>query len=224
MEQTNTCPGLKLFEVTGKNRFCGPTALAAICGITTDQASRVLRSINGKHSITSVSYLHMVQALEFLGCKVRLEMVDGSPTAHQWVMSNAPMYKNQHVILVHGKHYGTLLGESYVCSLSARSVVPVSEIPKKKARVAAYIVVSEVDLSIVDGRKHTQPASLPEKEKTYKEFFGLFRLQDGPRIKPGADKSIPLTQDEYLALERAMQWPEDLAAYDFANQSEHQTA
>lgn len=28
---------------------------------------------------------------------------------------------------------------------------------------------------------------------------------------------IPLTSDEYLALERAMQWPEDLAAYDRSN-------
>ena len=28
---------------------------------------------------------------------------------------------------------------------------------------------------------------------------------------------IPLTREEYLALERAMQWPEDLAAYDRSN-------
>jgi hypothetical protein len=28
---------------------------------------------------------------------------------------------------------------------------------------------------------------------------------------------IPLTREEYLDLERAMQWPEDLAAYDRSN-------
>lgn len=28
------------------------------------------------------------------------------------------------------------------------------------------------------------------------------------------DREIPLTQQEYSALERAMQWPEDLAKYD----------
>jgi hypothetical protein len=32
-----------------------------------------------------------------------------------------------------------------------------------------------------------------------------------------SDKSIPLTEKQYLELERSMQWPEDLAAYDRLN-------
>jgi hypothetical protein len=31
------------------------------------------------------------------------------------------------------------------------------------------------------------------------------------------DKTIPLTAAEYHALERAMQWPEDIAAYEKLN-------
>ena len=31
------------------------------------------------------------------------------------------------------------------------------------------------------------------------------------------DTEIKLTRDEYLAFERAMQWPEDLQAYDQLN-------
>jgi hypothetical protein len=31
------------------------------------------------------------------------------------------------------------------------------------------------------------------------------------------DKEIPLTEKEYLDIERAMQWPEDLEAYDKSN-------
>lgn len=36
-------------------------------------------------------------------------------------------------------------------------------------------------------------------------------------IKSKGDKDIPLTPAEYSALERAMQWPEDLPAWDRLN-------
>lgn len=37
------------------------------------------------------------------------------------------------------------------------------------------------------------------------------------KTRKGVERVIPLSKDEYKALERAMQWPEDLAAYDRAN-------
>lgn len=36
-------------------------------------------------------------------------------------------------------------------------------------------------------------------------------------IQSAGDRVIKLTRDEYLALERALQWPEDLPAYDRSN-------
>lgn len=37
------------------------------------------------------------------------------------------------------------------------------------------------------------------------------------------DKKIPLNQQDYAKLERAMQWPEDLPAYDKLNKTTNLT-
>lgn len=38
---------LNLAAVLGENKYCGPSALATICGITTDEAEKVIQSVLG---------------------------------------------------------------------------------------------------------------------------------------------------------------------------------
>lgn len=131
----------QLHEVTGKNRWCGPTAIATVLGISTDDASRAVRSITGKPQVTGMTTVAMAMTLMKLGCKVRHQRVDGKPTAVSWVRANRDIYRDKHVILVHGHHFGTLLGNRFLCSLSHRETVPATELPKARGRVVEYIVV-----------------------------------------------------------------------------------
>lgn len=134
----------QLHTVTGKNRFCGPTAIATILGITTDDASRAVRQITGKTQTTGVSHTAMYETLVRLGCRVRCFVADGRPTANQWAKVNRDLYRDKHVILSHGHHYGTFLGNRFICSLSGRQTVPTSAIPKARGRVVAYFVVDSL--------------------------------------------------------------------------------
>lgn len=55
----------------GKNLFCGPSAVSAIAGITTDEAASILSRITGKRKITGVYLDELKKAFEFLGYKVQ---------------------------------------------------------------------------------------------------------------------------------------------------------
>jgi len=43
-----------LHPAIGKNRYCGPAAMACLLGITTDEAARTLRVVTGKRAIYGV--------------------------------------------------------------------------------------------------------------------------------------------------------------------------
>jgi hypothetical protein len=53
----------------GANKFCGPSVLSAVLGITTDEASAVLSKVTGRKIITSVWPLEVVKALQVYGYK-----------------------------------------------------------------------------------------------------------------------------------------------------------
>lgn len=57
----------------GKNRYCGPGALAIVTGLPTDEASRLIRTVNGKRRIFGVSPYDLRRA--FMLAKVTLSDV-----------------------------------------------------------------------------------------------------------------------------------------------------
>lgn len=152
-----------LHAVTGKNRYCGPTAMATVLGITTDHAAAVARHVSGRPSIKGLSTHHLKLALEKLGCYViRAAFSKGTePTVAQWLKSYSHTFKDEHVILVHGNHYGTLLGRRYLCSLTKKETVPLADIPKRRARVTGYLVIRKLPASIPDPVKVTK-APMPD--------------------------------------------------------------
>ena len=51
-----------LHDIKGKNRWCGPSAMAALTGIDTDSASRMIRAQTGKNSTTRVATRDLLRA------------------------------------------------------------------------------------------------------------------------------------------------------------------
>lgn len=54
----------------GGNRYCGPAALSAIVGLTTDSAAQILREITGQRAIGGVTIASMSEALRRLGFRI----------------------------------------------------------------------------------------------------------------------------------------------------------
>ena len=84
---------MKVNRRPGGNRYCGPAALSAIAGITTDTAAQVLREITGRRAICGVTIAAMREALRRLGFRVHdpiryLDAQAGSlqrPTLARWL-------------------------------------------------------------------------------------------------------------------------------------------
>jgi len=51
----------------GKNQFCGPSVISAICGIGTDEASAILSTITGQKNIKGVYTSDLIKAFNQLG-------------------------------------------------------------------------------------------------------------------------------------------------------------
>lgn len=113
--------------IKGKNRYCGPSAMATVLGVTTDHAARVIRGISGERWVRGVSSHHLLAAMELLGVRVRYTRVNAAyESLSEWLRSNLQVFQASHLILQFGKpsdsHYGTISGGMYQCNLTKKPV------------------------------------------------------------------------------------------------------
>ena len=115
---------------TGKNKFCGPFAIAALTGGTTDDASRLVRLLTGRRSVMGMSTIEMGKALTSRG---RLHKVYRPRcTLNQWINNHAKP-DTQYVVLVTG-HYIAVDGNRVACS-QKRTPVRLDDVTGKRRKV-----------------------------------------------------------------------------------------
>lgn len=126
--------------VHGKNRYCGPAAVSAITGCTTDQAALLMREKHGRKAIRGAFDSEVFYALAHLGYGIgRGHLVMPNPkgtTLAAW-LKDSRAKRGQGVYLVcAGHHYLVVQGRRYVCS-KARGIVPQADAPHRRARIRA---------------------------------------------------------------------------------------
>lgn len=139
----------------GSNRFCGPNALSAITGFDTLHTAALLRKVSRKRSITGVAVAHMLLALRHLG--IRAEMIAAyaqvpakqRPTLQAWAADSVYKRRDDVILCVAGHHYSLVQGDRYVCGIS-KAVVPLSEAPYRRHRLASAYRLELVAESITD--------------------------------------------------------------------------
>lgn len=67
-----------------RNNYCGPAALSAIAGITSEQAAALLRHIGGRRAICTTYDREMIGAMKALGLKIQQKHFFGKPTVKKW--------------------------------------------------------------------------------------------------------------------------------------------
>ncbi len=136
-------------SIKGKNRYCGPSAMATVLGVTTDHAARVIRGLSGERWVKGVSTHHITAAMEQLGVRVRYTRIDAAyESLANWLESNLQVFQASHLILHFGvvsdAHYGTITGGMYQCNLS-KMPVPFEAIPFKPSAGIVFGVFEVLD-------------------------------------------------------------------------------
>jgi len=134
-----------------QNRFCGPSIISAVTGMTTGEAARLIRLQSGKRKITGTSTLQISRALGACGIKMgkiflypNLNRTTG-PTLAAWLrMSRGERIPGRVFLVVAGWHWQLISGRRYVCGRTGEIVSIRDKRVKRRARVAeVYLLTSE---------------------------------------------------------------------------------
>ena len=122
----------------GKNRYCGPFAIAALTGGTTDDASRLVRSFTGRRAIKYMYTDELKEALIRRGKKLKhISFPKGCrPTLSQWIAKHAKP-DTSYVVLVTG-HYVVVSNNRFACSQNP-TLVKLDDAPGKRRRVIMHL-------------------------------------------------------------------------------------
>lgn len=123
-------PKLKLHKPHGKNRYCGPAAISAVTGVSTDEAAAVTRMLTGRRSVKGMHDGEMVRALQALGCRVeevgravRETQRSGKTrrlTLQEWLDRRAERERKSLMVAIVTGHFVAVKGDLVVDSLAKR--------------------------------------------------------------------------------------------------------
>ena len=149
---------IKIQTPTGKNRWCGPAALSILTGMTTDDASRLVRSITLKSKCTGMHWNEMLVALMQCGfqCVRRPHRYKGNNriTLSRWVKENKSNLSLQRTggyktyLISAGYHFQIIQGPMYVDN-HVKEPVFFDEIKKGKRRIVRRVYQLYADNIII---------------------------------------------------------------------------
>lgn len=147
----------------GRNGYCGPTAVAALTGVSTEQASAIMRHVGGRRQIRGAYNHEVVGAVRALGYRVHEVLGIGSMrgsrsycdgvirvgpkpvTLGQFLgPAHAELRRSWRgwVVLVTG-HYIAVAGD-WCVDTSHRQPTPAAEFPRQRRRVKALFALELV--------------------------------------------------------------------------------
>lgn len=133
---------MKLHEVTGKQRWCGPAALSAITGCTTDDAARLIRIESHVRAVKGTSDRQIAIALDTLGYSMLRSgpRAGTSPTLAAWLKDKSRR-PDEMFLVAAGQHWQVVLGRRIVCGILKKPTTFRDPRIKRRARVTdAYLI------------------------------------------------------------------------------------
>jgi len=126
-----------------RNRYCGPSVISAVTGMTTGEAARLLRHVGGRKCIKGSSIREVTDALQMCNIKstyknfgLKLSRSKG-PTLAAWLRHTVKERTAKRVFLiVAGHHWQLVQGRRYVCGIVGEPVSIRDKKVKRRARVS----------------------------------------------------------------------------------------
>jgi hypothetical protein len=137
---------MKIHKIHGRNTYCGPSAISAITGFSTDEASVAIRRWSGQRAVKGAPISAVLSALADFG--VTSSRTYSAPkgkgvTLTQWLKSSVKQRTSDRVfLLVAGWHYQIVSGRRYTCGRLREIVSIKSDEVKRRARVSHVFELS----------------------------------------------------------------------------------
>lgn len=140
LNTTNTMR-MKIHPITGKNRYCGPAAISAITGCTTDDAAYAIRKNSGQRFVKGTYAHQVIDVLKEAGItctQIRWSFSkDDRMTLAQWLRHTVDKRKPGIVyLLVAGNHYQVVSGRRATCGRIRKIVSVTDKSLKRRSRVS----------------------------------------------------------------------------------------
>lgn len=134
-----------------KNRYCGPSVISAVTGMTTGEAARLIRHVGGRKSVKGSYVSEVTRALEMCNIKstyqnfgLKLGRSKG-PTLAAWLRHTVKERTAKRVFLiVAGWHYQLVQGRRIVCGILGDPTSIRDKRVKRRARVANVYELSSL--------------------------------------------------------------------------------
>lgn len=124
------------------NRFCGPAVISALTGMTTDEASRLIRHVSPHRTMVAGTHTsEVLEALRLCGIHVKLGRMsryyrDNRPTLAKWLSDTVSERSAGRVfLLIAGNHWQLVSGRRFVCGQTVEIVGFTHEKVKRRRRV-----------------------------------------------------------------------------------------
>lgn len=122
----------------GKNRWCGPGAIAILTGVTTDDASRMIRAFTGKRNCMGTP-THVVRKVLY-ECGITSHLSDEywsgkRPTLNQWVADG--LSRGGTYLVIAGNHFQILTDGLFVDN-QVKEVTAFEDLKKGKRRRVSH--------------------------------------------------------------------------------------
>ena len=151
-----------------KNRYCGPSAISIVTGMTTGEAARLLRHVSGRKSIKGTYTSEVTDALERCNIKaiyrdfgLRLSYSKG-PTLARFLKHTVKERNAKRVFLISaGRHWQVIQGRRIVCGILKEPTSVRDKSVRRRKRVNKCY-----ELSVLPDRQIVIPAEArkPKRE------------------------------------------------------------
>lgn len=198
-----------------KNRFCGPSAISILTGMSTGEAARLLRSVSGRRQIKGTGNSLMYKGLAKCGLRMAHLPIRLRPmTLAQWLKLTVGERTPGRVFLVSaGNHWQIITGRRYACGRIREIVSIRDKRVKRRCRVEDVYEITPLNGKIVIPTEAKKKASSTDlwNRKTYSKFRKFAR-------EHGLQYSIyPEGNCNYINVQPTPFWPDGLETmhYDF---------
>ena len=155
-----------------KNRYCGPSVISAITGMTTGEAARLIRHVGGRKSIKGSTTWEVKRSLDLCGIESKRTTFgltlgrSKGVTLAGWLKGTVKERTADRVFLiVAGWHWQLVQGRRYVCGIVGDVVSIKDKKIKRRARVAEVYELTSIG-------KITTPSEATKPKQTTNNFRG----------------------------------------------------
>jgi hypothetical protein len=198
-----------------KNRFCGPSAISILTGMTTGEAARLLRSISGRRQIKGTGDGLMYKGLAKCGLRMAHLPIRLRPmTLAQWLKRTVAERTPGRVFLVSaGNHWQVITGRRYACGRIREIVSIRDKRVKRRCRVEDVYEIIPLNGKVVIPTEAKKKVSYTDRwtQKAYAKFRKFVRDND---LKYRIYDECGC---KYIEVEPTPFWPQglDTMHYDF---------